>query len=91
MRSPFPPMVGSIIEVGKFQIEDGVMGMNNRSDSSADRRNGRGKGDMPRVNTPIYRAGAFWGVSDCCRAMIETLGGQDYCEKCGKQCKKVDA
>lgn len=59
--------------------------MNNRNDSSADRR---GKGDMPRVDTQVYRAGAFWGVSDCCNAPIETLGGQAYCEKCGKQCKK---
>lgn len=62
----------------------------NRSDCSADRRNGHGKGDLPRRGSEegVRKNTALWGASPCCKAPILRIGGsrkRRVCEKCGTE------
>jgi len=61
----------------------------NKQDDWKDRKTDGGKGDYQHGDMRPYRAGAYWGVSDCCGSSLTLLNGNNVCDKCFNPCKKV--
>jgi len=60
----------------------------NKSDYHGDRASHGGKGDLPRGDHEVFRAGRYWLRSECCNAPVADASGpgpdgEEYtCKKC---------